>query len=177
VLDENLIEKSFKNFYLPPAWNNFFQELFTNKKKLSDSKLRVAKSLFMDAYFCIKQNITPKHYALAQALHHLTRSKHLVSIMHRLGHCISYQSLKLHDQELFKKIIIENQTKKVPLPTNIIVDNSLFLHGAIDNNDFCEETLSGKGSTHVTAMVLYQEKPQDLSAHCHQAPMLREALK
>lgn len=34
----------------------------------------------------------------------------------------------------------------------------LFLHGVIDNNDFLEETLRGNNITHVTTMVLYQEK-------------------
>ena len=52
----------------------------------------------------------------------------------------------------------EDADKKLLIPKNIVRDSSLFLHGAIDNNDFNEETLSGKDSTHVTAMVIYQEK-------------------
>lgn len=35
----------------------------------------------------------------------------------------------------------------------------LFLHGAVDNDDFAEETLDGKRTTHVTAMVFYQTAP------------------
>lgn len=35
----------------------------------------------------------------------------------------------------------------------------LFLHGAVDNDDFAEETLDGKRTTHVTAMVVYQTAP------------------
>lgn len=52
----------------------------------------------------------------------------------------------------------EDVDKKLIIPKNIVRDSSLFLHGALDNNDFNEETLSGKDSTHVTAMVIYQEK-------------------
>jgi hypothetical protein len=44
----------------------------------------------------------------------------------------------------------------VPVPSNIVRDPSVLLHGAIDNDDFKEDTFDGKSTTHVTAMVLYQ---------------------
>lgn len=59
---------------------------------------------------------------------------------------------------LIKKIIYEQHCNALRKPTNIVNDPSLFLHGSIDNNDFLEETLSGKNTTHVTAMILYQEQ-------------------
>lgn len=34
----------------------------------------------------------------------------------------------------------------------------MFLHGVIDNDGFCEDTLDGKSTTHITAMVIYQTK-------------------
>ena len=52
----------------------------------------------------------------------------------------------------------EDEDEKLLIPKNIARNPSLFLHGAIDNNDFNEETLSGKESTHVTAMVVYHEQ-------------------
>lgn len=59
---------------------------------------------------------------------------------------------------LLKKHLSDQNCNKIICPSNIIMNNSsLFLHGAIDNNDFLEETLSGKNTTHVTSMVLYQE--------------------
>nr|CAD7429314.1 unnamed protein product [Timema monikensis] len=45
----------------------------------------------------------------------------------------------------------------VQVPANVTTNPSLFLHGAIDNEDFVEETLSGNNTTHVMAMVLFQE--------------------
>lgn len=54
----------------------------------------------------------------------------------------------------------EDIDRKLLIPKNIVRDSSLFLHGAIDNNDLYEKTLSGKGSTHVIEMVIYQQKNQ-----------------
>lgn len=47
--------------------------------------------------------------------------------------------------------------KKLLIPKDIVWNLSLLLHGAIHNNVFNEETLSGKGSTHVPSTVIYQE--------------------
>lgn len=57
--------------------------------------------------------------------------------------------MTLRLQELFW----EDESKKVIVP-----NPSFYLYGAIDNTDFNEETLSGKNTTHKTAIVVYQEQ-------------------
>lgn len=102
----------------------------------------------------IERDLTPKHVALAQCIHHYTRSKFILSVLNRLGHCISYKTLtKLNNQVLTHIIVTSNE---VDVPSNIVRDPSVLIHGAIDNDDFKEDTFDGKSTTHVTAMVLYQ---------------------
>lgn len=158
ICDENVIDKSLENIEILPTWLYFFQILLTNKKSFSDTKLRRAKVLFTDICYVMKGVHSPKHIALAQTIHHLTRSKHIINILFKLGYCVSYTDLLDLDELLIKKIIYEQDCNAVRRPTNIVNDSSLFLHGAIDNNDFLEETLSGKNTTHVTAMILYQKQ-------------------
>lgn len=159
LCDETLIEKLLNDSKLPETWATFMQALFSAKnKKLSDNYYRRALSVFYDVFFTITEKQTPKHIALAESIHHLTRSKHLINVLNKFGHCINYKSLKNLDKEITTSIVCEDADKQILIPKNLVRDSSLFLHGAIDNNDFNEETLSGKDSTHVTAMVIYQEQ-------------------
>lgn len=95
--------------------------------------------------YCINEKESHKHIVLAESVHHLTRSKHLITILNKLGHCISYKykALKNLDTEIIRAILHEDEDKKIILPKNIVRNSSLFLHGAIDK-DFNEETLSGE---------------------------------
>lgn len=158
VCDENVLNFFLHNFEIPPNWLFFLQDLLNNKHKFSDNKLRRVKSIFMDIIYVMNGTTTPKHIALAQSIHHLTRSKHIIRILSKLGHSVSYEYLNEHDMLLMKKVILDQPHDSIISPSNIIQNPSLFLHGAMDNNDFMEETLSGKNTTHVTSMVLYQER-------------------
>ncbi|XP_043480323.1 uncharacterized protein LOC122510010 [Leptopilina heterotoma] len=159
LCDEVLLEKLFAEEKLPSIWKIFLQALFSSKNQtLGESTYRRAYSVFSDIFFTVTDKQTPKHIAVAQSIHHLSRSKHLITVLNKLGHCISYKSLKNIDFELTSSILSEDNKQQILIPKNILKDPSLFLHGAIDNNDFNEETLSGQGSTHVTAMVIYQEE-------------------
>ncbi|KAL7290368.1 hypothetical protein TKK_0016061 [Trichogramma kaykai] len=163
ICDDNIIDKFLTNFTMPATWEYFLNCLLCNKNKMSENKLRRAKSIFMIFCYIIKGIRTPLHVALAQSIHHLTRSKHIINILTKLGYCISYDDLLELDESLTKNIIFNQKGDNVMSPVNIIKDSSLFLHGAMDNNDFLEETINGKNTTHVTTMVLYQEMSENSS--------------
>lgn len=126
--------------------------------KLRENHSRPALSVFNDIYFRITEKHTPKHVALAETIHHMTWSKFLIIILNKLGHCSSYKALKKLDEVVPMPNVSKDLDKKLHISKNIVTDTSLFLHGAIDHNNFNEETLNVKESTHVTAMVIYQEK-------------------
>lgn len=49
---------------------------------------------------------TPKNIALAQVIHHLIISKHLINILSKLGHCISYNELHEVNNYILKKPLV-----------------------------------------------------------------------
>lgn len=118
--DETLLEKLLKNGELPRTWQLFMRALFNAKnQELSDIYYRRALSVFYDIFFTVTGKQTPKHIALAESIHHLTRSKHLISMLNKFGHCISYKALKDLDLEVIISIVCEDAEKKLPIPKNI----------------------------------------------------------
>ena len=98
---------------------------------------------------------TPKHTGLAIAVKYLTGSKQLVTMLNRLGHCVSNCQLGRIETALTSdQLARAEHNNGVIIPTNIL--RGEFIQAAADNNDFCEETLDGKLTTHATTTVLYQ---------------------
>lgn len=96
------------------------------------------------------QLTSPKALALGLTVKHLTGSKELITILHRLGHCASYDSIRTYETSLAHHLI-SNQ-HRIP---------EFFAHGSLivmvwDNIDFLEETKSGHGTTHHTNGILIQ---------------------
>lgn len=160
ICNDALISMEFDDFKMPPQWEVSFRKLLGDRVNNKDTK-RKCFFIYMDLYYLITDgDLTPKHVSLAQFPHHYTRSKLLITTLNKLGHCISYTSLKKVDSQAAIDIVTKNQTEAVPLPSNIMRYADLFLHRAVDNDDFAEETLDGKRTTHVTAMlVVYQTAP------------------
>ena len=96
---------------------------------------------------------TAKHIALPMALHSLTGSAELVTILNRYGHGISYTQVEEIQTALAEKQL-ENQKINNFLPGNI--QGNIFPIFCWDNNDFSEETQSGKGTTHCTMGIVIQ---------------------
>lgn len=96
---------------------------------------------------------TPQHVGLAVYVYHKTRSKDLITVLHRLGLCISYTELQRILTSVALDITDKCSEDNIFIPSNIVP--GIFTQYAIDNLDFSECTLDGK-SMHVTSMVMYQ---------------------
>ena len=94
---------------------------------------------------------TPKSLALGMTVHQMTGSTKLINILHGLGHSVSSSTVCKHDSALAS---ISNAADQVNIPRNVNV--GLFTTIVWDNNDFNEETLTGKGTTHVTNGIVIQ---------------------
>ena len=99
----------------------------------------------------------PKHVSLAMTVHHLTTSKLLITLLNRMGHCLSYDEIQSVDTSLAMEVVAKSEEYGTVIPSNI--SPMSFIQLAADNNDFNEETLDGKNTTHATTMVVYQRKP------------------
>lgn len=98
---------------------------------------------------------THKSLALGMAVRQMTGSVRLLRILHGLGHTASTDVIYKHDTAL--AILSSNGAgKEITLPRSI--NPQAFTTIVWDNNDFNEETVSGKGTTHVANGIILQNE-------------------
>ena len=93
---------------------------------------------------------TPKSIALDMALRQMTGSASVISLLNGLGHCMSHSYVLSHETALAQLNISMDSAVPPGCVTN--VPTTL----AWDKDDFCEETKSGKGTTHITGGIIIQ---------------------
>ena len=91
---------------------------------------------------------TPKHIGMAVTVHHLTGSKEVVTLLNRMGHCSLYGDVEIVNTAWAREMQAWSQQTGVVIPSNIIPGN----------NDFNDETLYGKQTTHSMTPVVYQHQ-------------------
>ena len=84
--------------------------------------------------------------------------------MNRLGLCMTYNELERIDIELATRSIESARENSVSVPENI--ENSIAIHGAMDNFDDEKGTQSGIGSSHDTILMLFQNAYDSVDDHC-----------
>ena len=94
--------------------------------------------------------MTHKAIALGVAVRQISGSQRVIKILNQFGHCCSPDVLYRHDSALTQAISDE----EVFVPRNISPNIPSTV--VWDNNDFLEETLSGKGTTHVANGIIIQ---------------------
>ena len=97
------------------------------------------------------KNVMPKHVALGMAVRHLSGSAQLVGLLNGFGYSVSHSFVLGHDIALAQQ---EVERGSIALPSCIQTGKHTTL--VWDNNDFGEETLSGKGTTHNTNGIAVQ---------------------
>ena len=124
-------------------------------------------SIAQDIVYCVSggKKWTPKHVGLALTLHQKTRSRKLVCLFNKAGHCLSYRQLMSVDTALAKATLesLDPSTGAV-IPPNLKpseheqtgeVTNKL-IHVTADNIDILNDTLDGNNTFHATQMVAFQ---------------------
>ena len=97
------------------------------------------------------RKLTHKSLALGMAVRQITGSIRLLRILHGLGHTTSTSTVYKHDTGL---ALASSKGQEIIIPRNI--NPGVFATLAWDNNDFNEETVSGKGTTHVANGIILQ---------------------
>ena len=99
---------------------------------------------------------TPKHLGIGLAVHHATRSKSLVNLLHASGNSVSYDLIQRVDTS-----IANNELERFKANDNVAVPSNLrpgrFVQFAGDNINILEETLDGKGQFNATQIVAFQD--------------------
>ena len=111
-----------------------------------------------------------KHILLCMTLRHLFRSKDLLTLLNRFGHCESY-SFALELETAIAMTTHESSsilsTKMVPFP----VGASVF-HSEFDNFDQFVNDLAGKGSVHTAHGIMMQDLQQDQQTSPNKLPVI-----
>lgn len=98
---------------------------------------------------------THKSLALGMTVRQMTGSVRLLRILHGLGHTSSTATVYRHDTAL-AIVNSDGAGKEMTIPRNVSANT--FTTIVWDNNDFDEETVSGKGTTHVANGIVVQNE-------------------
>ena len=96
---------------------------------------------------------THKSLALGMTVRQMTGSVRLLRILHGLGHTASTDTVYRHDSAL---ALASSNGQEIIIPRNM--NPEAFTTIVWDNNDFSEETVSGKGTTHVANGIIIQNE-------------------
>ena len=98
------------------------------------------------------QKQTPKSLSLGILVRQLTGSAEVINVLNSFGHCASYDTVIRHETSL-ANIQSSNQS----FVTRDMVKNQPTVF-VFDNQDYNEETKSGKGQTHIAAGIAVQRQ-------------------
>ena len=134
---------------IPNSLRLFLDELGTKEPGKS--------AIAHDIIASVTNKITPKQVLLGTAVRHLTGSKQVIEQLNKLGHSCSYtELLRLETAAAVNEINLAVD-HGVVIPSNIRPASHGFIQTATDDDDFLEDTVDGKNTTHGATMILIQE--------------------
>ena len=141
-----------------PADLEFFLNILISGKteNLSEKSKRLVLSIGQDICRAATNGLwkMPKHVLLCETLRHLYRSKRLLTILNRLGHCESHW-FALELENALNKAIEETSPT---LPASIVSGpENLIIHSEFDNYDLKLKGAHGAPSIHLAAGIMLQE--------------------
>ena len=104
------------------------------------------------------KKLTPKHVGIGLSIHHATRIKWLVNLLHLAGCSISY-NIKT---TIAESAISTFQKHGVVIPKNLVP--GMFLQFSSDNIDILGDTVDGRNTFHATQIVAFQRGPKTTSS-------------
>ena len=147
---------------VPPLLHNFLVWLITDSHHddissscitTDDAVERNVCSIGQDLMFATTNAVPPKHVVLALTVHHLFRSKKLITILNRYGHCIAYPQVAEWETTMASKNVRDGVCMEDVPPS---IDSARPFFHVVDNNDLNEETRDGKGTMHCTNTIIVQ---------------------
>jgi hypothetical protein len=148
-----------KEIVTPTLFNFFAWTLGFSDEAQIDSYVAVTDkqksrifSLVQDMIFVSSngKTFTPKSLSLAMAMRQLTGSSKVIDLLNQFGHCMSNNFALRHETGLAELSISDNGV----IPVGVTKNQNIAI--AWDNDDFLEDTKTGKETTHVTGGIIIQ---------------------
>ena len=108
------------------------------------------------------KKIQYKQLILGQGLHNLTGSRKVIDILHKLGHCISYNTVCEIETAQAECALEGSKSSNILALKTILPDQPVFRHFWVDNFDIKVDWIRGGGSINTTHFMAFQEH----QSHC-----------
>lgn len=130
-----------------------YEPVSEERVRISENEQTKVVSIAQDLIYAESKGkkLTHKSLALGMTVRQITGSVRLLRILHGLGHTASTATVYKHDTAL---AVASSKGQDIIIPRNINAE--VFATIVWDNNDFNEETVSGKGTTHVANGIIVQ---------------------
>ena len=132
------------------AWMLTDIDYTTGKLDLSTKTHDLVLSICQDLVSYTTKLPMPKHVGPSV---HILRTRDLVTILNRFGHCISYIAAQRYITAMANKMEADTALHGVFIPEDL--KNGVFFQCAFDNLDFAENT-KDELTTHATSHIFYQ---------------------
>ena len=122
-------------------------------------------SIYQTMYYVMHNgnNKTPLHMMTAHNVYDTCKSRELITSLNSIGVSVSYNEVRKARSRLAKYAFTKSQTDDIPMPSHFVTDR--FTIAAFDNFDSADKSSpTGTLSSHDTALVLFQIKPDDVPA-------------
>ena len=125
----------------------------SGKVELDQAAHEKVLNLAQDIMGNVNKIPTPKQVGLSLHILKETRSKKTVTLLNRLGNCISYDDAQRYMTAIAENVDLQIEKDGEFIPLNLTP--GVFTHCAIDNLDFDEYTRDGS-TLHATTIIFYQ---------------------
>jgi hypothetical protein len=151
---QEIVTPSLFNFF---AWTSDEAQIDSYVAVTEKQKSRIF-SLVQDMIFISSngKKFTPKSLSLTMAMRQLTGSSKVVNLLNQFGHCMTNNFALFHETGLAELSISD----KGVVPAGVRKNQNITI--AWDNDDFLEDTKTGKETTDVTGGIIIQRDYGDI---------------
>ena len=139
---------------------NNLMKLDDHHADLSANSKRIVDSYAQDLVNGVTRGkvMQQKHFWSALGLHNLTGTRKIIDIIHKLGHCICYNTTcEIETAQAECAIEASKEVNLLPLKP-VSNEETVFTHYWVDNFDVIVEKMGGGGSINTTHLVAFQEQ-------------------
>ena len=135
-----------------------------HRKSPSENLVLLVNSFTQDMTSAVSRGkkIQYKQLILGQGLHNLTGSRKVINILHKLGHCISYNTVCEIETAQAECALEAPKSNNILALKPILLDQTVFTHFWVDNFDIKVDRIGGGGSINTTYLMAFQEH----QSHC-----------
>ena len=135
-----------------------------HRKSPPENLVRLVNSFAQDITPAVsrRKKIQYKQLILRQGLHNLTGSRKVINILHKLGYCMSYNTVCEIETAQTECALEASKLNDILALKPILLDQTVFTYFWADNFNIKVDRIGGGGSINATHLMAFQEH----QSHC-----------